>query len=509
MSALALAPRRTFATRRVWSWTGRLDWRSIAAFALPLALYLRTLAPVVYNLDSAELSVAAATGGIVRATGYPLYLLIGRGWTQIPIGDAAYLMNLFSALCGALTILLADRTLRRLSVGAWASFAALALLACSIHFWALSVVAEVYTLHTALMAGLVLALLRWAERPAANRLAVAALVLGLSLTHHAATVLLLPGCAWFLLTTAPRWVFAPRSLLAGSGAVLLGLSVYLYLPVLHAAEPSFNHAGMYDAQGVFHAVDLQSPSGLWWLVSGKQFSGQMLAYTPREFLGEIATFAQGLWRTFFAVGLVPGLLGVALFTRRNWRLGGALLLMFVLHTAFYAGYRVSDKDTMFLPSYLIWALWTAVGFRWLLDRAVVLQWARVPAHAALIGAVLLTVVVNLPLADQSGETEARDAAVERLAALPPDALVFGSWDTVLVMRYLQLVEGERPDVAAIHRFFITGPDMRTWIRREASRRPVYVDITAVSLPSTWKLVPEAGLHRVQPRSASAGHSDRR
>src|SRR5690242_10390736 len=94
-----------------WRGLARLDWLTIAAFTLPFTLYLLTLAPTVYNLDSAELTTAAATGGITRATGYPLYLLLGRLWSHIPIGDIGYRMNMFSAINGALTVALAERIL--------------------------------------------------------------------------------------------------------------------------------------------------------------------------------------------------------------------------------------------------------------------------------------------------------------------------------------------------------------------------------------------------------------
>ncbi|HEX8684115.1 MAG TPA: DUF2723 domain-containing protein, partial [Ardenticatenaceae bacterium] len=92
----------------------RWEWRSILAFSLPMLLYLVTMAPTIYNLDSAELTTAAATGGIVRATGYPLYLILGRVWAELPIGDVGYRMNLLSAVSGALTVLLTERLLRRL-----------------------------------------------------------------------------------------------------------------------------------------------------------------------------------------------------------------------------------------------------------------------------------------------------------------------------------------------------------------------------------------------------------
>ncbi len=38
----------------------------------PFAAYLRTLAPTVYNIDSAEFATAAATVGLPHPPGYPL-----------------------------------------------------------------------------------------------------------------------------------------------------------------------------------------------------------------------------------------------------------------------------------------------------------------------------------------------------------------------------------------------------------------------------------------------------
>ncbi|MCJ7659917.1 MAG: DUF2723 domain-containing protein, partial [Anaerolineales bacterium] len=72
------------------------DWGSLVAFLLAFVLYILTLAPTIFNLDSAELTTAVATGGIVRATGYPLYLVLGSLWKFLPIGDLGYRMNLCS-----------------------------------------------------------------------------------------------------------------------------------------------------------------------------------------------------------------------------------------------------------------------------------------------------------------------------------------------------------------------------------------------------------------------------
>lgn len=457
-----------------------LDWRMILAFCLPFALYLLTAAPTIYNLDSAELTTAAATSGIARATGYPLYLMLGYLWSWLPLGDVGYRMNLLSAFNGALTIALAERVLRRLAVGPWATFGALGLLACANSFWSLSLVAEVYTFQTTLMAALLLVLLRWNEHPSPQRLALVGLMLGLALSHHGATLLLLPGCAFFLLTRSPRQMLAPRALMFACGGLLLGLSCYLYLPLRYVAHPLFNYAGHYNALGQFISVDLRTPQGVFWLVSGQAFRNDMLAYDRFELWSEVERFGILIWRTFLGIGITPGIVGLIVLLRRNWRLGGALLLMWLCHVAFYVDYRVFDKETMFLPAYLIWALWLGVGYQtllnWVREPANESSWLRLlPLQGLILGAALFAMLWNWPLVDSSRDWSTRTRSENILRHSEHGALIVGWWDVVPSISYLQLVEGQRPDMETLNRFLIAPDDLQRLLLREIQRRPVYID----------------------------------
>jgi hypothetical protein len=123
------------------------------------------------------------------------------------------------------------------------------------------------------MAGLILALLRWREKPAPGRMLAIGIIAGLSLSHHAAAVLLIPGSLWMLAVTSPRALFSPRVVGAAILGLLLGLSSYLYLPLRYLSQPIFNYAGLFDANLRFQPVDLTSLEGIWWL-SGKVFSGR-------------------------------------------------------------------------------------------------------------------------------------------------------------------------------------------------------------------------------------------
>src|SRR5215212_10615094 len=71
-----------------------------------LALYVRTLAPALLLGDGAEFQILAATLGIAHPTGYPIYLLLGKLFTWLPIGSIAYRVNLLSASAGALALAL-------------------------------------------------------------------------------------------------------------------------------------------------------------------------------------------------------------------------------------------------------------------------------------------------------------------------------------------------------------------------------------------------------------------
>jgi hypothetical protein len=479
-----------------------VDWRSITAFGLPLALYLLTAAPTIGSLDSAELTTAAATAGLTRATGYPLYLILGHLWSWLPLGDVGYRMNLFSAFNAALTMLLAERILRRLGVGPWAAFGSLGLLTCATFFWSLALVAEVYTLQTALMAGLILALVRWTEAPAPRRLAVVALVLGLSLAHHGATVLLIPGCIVCIATAWPRQGCAARRWLAAPAALLAGVSIYLYLPLRYGAPQIFNYAGAFDADGIFRPVDLRTLSGCWWLISGRAFAGYMLSYRGVALWDQVAAFGVQLWRAFFAIGLGPGVLGVIVLWRRDRRLGAVLLIMFVCTTGFFIDYQAVDKATMFLPAYLVWALWLGIGYEQLL------AWVRTAGashvmrgevwllRAVIVGAVLLAALWNWPLVDQSGEWSTRTRAEQMLEHAEPHALILGWWETVPALEYLQLVEGQRPDVQAINRWLITPENMQRLIAREVARRPIYIDSPPAELPANVEARPDGSLYRL-------------
>ncbi len=113
-------------------------------FAAALALYVRTLATTLLLGDSAEFQVLAFTLGLAHGTGYPVYILLTKVFSLlVPMHTIAYRVNLFSAVCAALTLALVYLLARLL--GGWRAAAvvgAAALGICRL-FWWHAVIAEV------------------------------------------------------------------------------------------------------------------------------------------------------------------------------------------------------------------------------------------------------------------------------------------------------------------------------------------------------------------------------
>jgi hypothetical protein len=118
----------------------------------------------------------------------------------------------------------------------------------------------------------------------------------------------------------------------------------------------------------------------------------------------------------------------------------------------------------------------------------------------MLGAALTALIWNWPLADHSRDWSARERGEAILAAVEPDALVLGWWETVPLVEYHQLVEGRRPDITAINRFLIAGPDLEALVAREARVRPVYIDVPTSELLRHYLVEPAGPIYRLSPRA---------
>ncbi len=487
-----------------------------------LFIYLRTLAPTVYTFDSAEFATGAYALGIIHSTGYPFYLLLAKLFTLLPIGeDIAYRVNLMSAVWGAVTVALLFLLCERLTQQLWLSAVVALLYAFSHYFWPEAVIAETYTLNTALVLILMLLLTAPGDSLHPKLACTAGLVFGLGLANHMSMILLVPALIY--------WGFANRvglkPVLAFGLCTLAGLGFYLYLPIRYAADPPLNYAKTY------FDVNLLTPGGIWSWMTGHMFRQFMAGYDALEILGEIARYLGWLWTNFLGAGLLIGIVGIVTLFRRDIRLFIFFALVYIAYTSFFIDYRVVNKDTMFNVSYLVWAVWVGYGasaiHAWItaplapnaLDRAAQIRVYIAPALVSLLA--LISLLVNYSWADQSNNRMAGEFAGSLLDRVEPSAFVVTEWTWATPLEYLQIVLGRRPDVtvfdrglyglAVWNRSRLSGvPDssasdlieqaVAERIQSEIVRRPVYATAFDESLAPYFSFVPVSNFFRLEPRA---------
>jgi len=452
----------------------------LGAWALPLALYLRTTAPTVYGVDSADLTTAAYLLGIAHPPGAPAYLLLGHVFTWLPIGDVGYRLNLLSAVAAAVTSFLLYRIVVRLSGETLLALATAWLVAASYYVWTAAVAAELYAPQGCVVAAVIALALRWREAPHGPLFCLLCLLAGLGLGIHLSLVLMLPGLALLALAPPLQARRGPALLLAGAACGLLGASVYAYLPIRYLADLPLNPARDY------WQVDLASWGGFWWMISGAGFRREFFGVAAPALPVELAAFAYRLWSNFFGLPAVLGIVGLASGLRRRPSVHAGLLLMLLGHLAFYLSYGAPDKDTMFLPAYVIWGIWIGLGARaaarWVAPVLLGRSDATWLAPAALFGVVALLVPVNYRLADASQDRSARERGEAIVHELAPGAVFVGAWPDLRLVEYLQQVEGARRDVTPVDTFFSpVGERARRIAAALGASRPVYVS-TCRDLP---------------------------
>lgn len=330
------------------------------AAALALLLFGFTAAPGLtwanHGADGGELLVAALTNGVPHPPGYPLYMVLLRGWLAIsePVlgDDPARRGNLLSALCAAvsvgLTVMAVTPLLARFKFGqVWAVICGL-LWAVSPLLWGQAVITEVYALHAVVMSALAWVALHGKSRIGHWWLVPLTMV---GVAHHLTIVLLLPAVIYLL------WAQATENRLRLLVQILIAVTIG---GMLGAAF----HLRTVWAAGSGSPVNWGYPdngAGLWWLVSGQAYRGYLFSASGSITFDRVAAWAYTITTQFTPLGLALGLVGLSYFDREQPTLRNFSLLWLVPVSIYAIVYFTRDSEIYLLPVIWLLALWLTIG----------------------------------------------------------------------------------------------------------------------------------------------------
>jgi hypothetical protein len=415
------------------------------AALVSLWVYAVTLSPTVawvnQGEDSGDLLAASATLGIPHPTGYPLFVLLGRLASLVPLGSVAFRINLVAALAGAAGVYFLVRYVCELAArggpagprlaspaSVFAAVGASLLYAFSRGAWSQSVLAEVYTLNIALFGAILWSCAR-SDRDGDYRfLALAAFLLGLGLANHLLILAAAPAVAW----SAGRSLAARK--IGMPGLVLLplltvwGATLILYLPV-RASLPGAA-GGPEFSWGV-----PSTPERLWWVIRGAQYTRNFFTREAAEIWTHLVP---GRWGLDFGPGLLVIAAGVAAAAWARVRDLGPALAALAAALVLLSLYAIADDVGYWMPvAWLACAIAGAGAAALVPARDAHAGEKPEPRAAARTGSALAAALLVAAACSAWSHARSVDASKDltpylyahrNLSAVEPDALIVSEYD---------------------------------------------------------------------------------
>jgi len=413
------------------------DYRTaLILFILSFAVFAFTAAPsVTLDEDSADFINGVLTLGIVHPPGYPLYTFLGYLFSQIPLGDHAFRVNLFSAFWGALCLGVMFLIMRILSISpTHAVFATLSLGFTTV-FWSKTAIAEVYSFNAFLIASIVFWILSYNRDKKKWQFYLTTLTTGLALSNHYPLVILSGVGLLFLLDHKDLRI---TDYLKGLLFTALGLTPYLYL-FIQALNPDlgYNFGKISNFRTVVEHILRTHYNNVY---GGEIWDKFVLAV--RVLKAIIRNFLLGSFFVFY---------GIAVSFLRGWNyrfpfLIGALSSSFGLILILSFSRNDTYVALLFdyiIPTFLFLSIFFAVGSEHFINRFVAKRWVGI----ALLAIALVTEAgLNFKSSSHHNDKLGEVWGTELLNSLEPNSILIVCGPDSFALYYQQLVKGRRPDV---------------------------------------------------------------
>ncbi|MFC1725355.1 protein O-mannosyl-transferase family [candidate division KSB1 bacterium] len=462
------------------------------SFLVPLIVYIDTVSPTVSFWDCGEFIACSYTMGIPHPPGTPLYLLMGRLFSLLPIpGDIAFRVNLLSVILSAFTVLMLYLTIVHLIKKWWSNKSFLVYFSACVGalsfafsdtFWFNAVEAEVYAVSMFLTALVLYLTILWMDKhedlSSLRYLVFMVYILTLGIGLHLLVILMIPSIL-LLMIFANRKVFLNLNLWMTVPVLLIvGLSIYILIymrsgmnPVIDENNPEnltnlwkYLNREQYGQESLFMTLfDRVAP---FWEYQIKKMN---LRYFGWNFIGEgitpgIDRGAQEILslRGLYGLPFLLGIVGVFHHFKKDWKRALTVLSIFIITGIAITIYlnqpdpQPRERDYVYVGSYYAFAIWIGIGMQAIFElvKKLLAKNPNVMKQGLVSAGVLVFILVPFNMArfnynsqDRSGNYLAWDYSYNILQSCEKNAIIFTNGDNdTFPLWYLQTVEGIRTDV---------------------------------------------------------------
>lgn len=423
-------------------------------FIVILGIYLHNLTRDIYSGDIGDLVTAAYTLGVAHPPGYPLFSFVGFILSHLPIPLPAVsrvgLISVFSSLAGL--IIYFNFTLK-VTKSIFLSLLSTSILAFSYLFWLTAEIPEGLGLNNFFAIVILYLTVEFYKKKKAKFLFLLALFVGLSLTNQLQIIMLFPAV---LIPVLKHWrfIFLEKKIFKVLLFFLLGLSVYVYIPIAASGNPPINWDNAANLRNFLHLVFRQDYGGI--INPGPKIPIQIKLINIVHYL-----------RTFVSVFsyqiLFLGFLGIVKLFIMDKRLSITFILAFLftgILTVFYMGSPVSSPtswgilERYYVLSTVIFMFFIPFGFL-LIGDFLKTKFSK-PIYSYILLSYFLIIPImmlqyNFPRTDLSKTKIGNTLARNVLSALPKNSVLFVTGDnTTFSIWYVYYVLKERQDIDIIN-----------------------------------------------------------
>ncbi len=439
-------------------------------FLTVLGVYLKTVAPTVSFWDCGEFIASAYIMGVPHPPGTPLYVLIGRLFSLLPIGgEIAWRVNIISSVSSALAVLMIYLVTVRLILfwsgigfstiqsqteglsqdlsltelipayagGAMAAFC----VAFSDTFWFNAVEAEVYGSSVLVTMLAVWLSMLWMERHDDHEsdkiLLFIAYLFGLGSGMHLLSLLTIPSILILILFTNARPLKNPKLWIAAISLFILGWSTVFALYIRSGLNPAIDENNPENFRNFMQFLQRKQygqesllvtlfnrKSDFWgfqvWHMFMKYFFQQfpLPDVFPFSLFSRISQFRKATANEYMTVkiSLIPYILGIAgmyVHLRKDWKRALAFVVLFVIMGFGLVVYlnmqdpQPRERDYFFVGAFTIFAMWIGIALSGILDW-LVKRIRRLTGIAYAVIALVVLIFLAVPAAMSKANYHSHD-----------------------------------------------------------------------------------------------------
>jgi len=448
----------------------------ISLFIILLTIYLKTLLPTVSGWDTGEFQTITYSLDIAHPTGYPAYILLGKLFITIfPFFSVAWKMNFFSALCtitGCIVLFLLNYNLTK---NHFCSFTSSLILGLNPTIWRTSLRADPHTLHLLFICIIFFLIFKMIHKKRIKLFPITCFLVGISLGNHMLTIFTLPA-VFLTLTTI---FFANKNInkslhitLLSLFVLLLGLSVYILLPILGTIKkPLTTNYQINNFQNFKRHV------------LGQDFQGFVKGWVKGDFLLSLKYYLSVHSVYFPILVSLTALIGFLILFYEKFKISFLFTITFFLTLIFSLKYPNADLERYFMVPFLIFIIWFNYGISFmnrfaknLFPKKTYLNKLSLFFFCCLF---LIPVIAfysfnfrkNYFELDQSKNFHNLSHAYETFNNIDKNGIIISWWSPATPLWYLQKVEGIRKDVKI---FLLSHYEWEEKIKQKIDNYPVYL-----------------------------------